>query len=123
MRENRKIPITLDDINYTFEEIFRGRAVSPLNLITQRPSLMRWKKEGGVCLENLVLFDQEDGKLYVLSFLFSPLGGVRLMWGGCRHEEHCLQGDEDPEVYWGEAVSQLVRKRLGEEARLNHYRI
>lgn len=22
-----------------------------------------------------------------------------------RHEEHCLIGDEDPEVYWGEEVT------------------
>ncbi|KAL8278796.1 hypothetical protein RQP46_008865 [Phenoliferia psychrophenolica] len=97
----RKLPIGEDDALYVFEEIHRARSVAPPFKVVSRPTLLRWKKAGPIALENLVVFEKEEGE---------------------RHMEHCLLGDEDPEVYWGEEVTALVNKRIAEERRLRPYR-
>ena len=51
------------------------------------------------------------------------LEGLERGLKSCRHEEHCLRGNEDSEVYWGKEVTALVKRRTEEERRLRHYRL
>ncbi|KAM0747569.1 hypothetical protein T439DRAFT_340658 [Meredithblackwellia eburnea MCA 4105] len=97
-----KVNLTEEDAMYLFEEIFRARAVAPPYKVATKPVMLRWQKNGEATWDNLVLFERDEG---------------------LRHEENCLKGDEDPEIYWGPEVTQLVNKRFEEEKRVRKYRL
>lgn len=64
-RPTSKIPIGEEDALYLFEEIHRARSVAPPYKVVARPSLLRWKKADALAWDNLVIFEQDEGKRYV----------------------------------------------------------
>lgn len=56
-----RLPISEDDVGYVFEELNRGRSiVAPNFAVPSRPTLCRWRKDGGHSLDNLVVFDRDQ---------------------------------------------------------------
>ncbi|KAK4054979.1 hypothetical protein OIO90_003320 [Microbotryomycetes sp. JL221] len=96
-----RIPLSEEDVQYIYEEIFRCRSITfPMKFI-QKPNLVRWNKNLGCVWNNLVLFDREEAILHV---------------------EECLIGDKKPFQVWGQQVVDLVEKRFQEEERIRHWR-
>jgi len=99
---SNKMPLTEADVLYLLEEVFRSRAVAPPLAVTQRPVMLRWRKDRGVEWDNLVIFEKDEA---------------------ARHEELCLAGDADPREVWGREVAELVERRFKEERRVRAYRL
>jgi len=91
---NNKIPFSERDMSYHFEEVHKSRSCVPPFTSPTKPILLRWDKSRPLDWDNIVCFERDEGM---------------------RHERECLKGDRNPEEYWGEEVTKVVKRRMAEE--------
>ncbi len=111
-----RVPLSLEDVAYLIEEVFRGKSV--ISGLTTRLALVRWQKpregyrveptwekEGQIFvkldLEDLVCITKEEAQ---------------------RHEREVLRGDKSPEDLYGQEVLRLISKRQQEELSFRRFR-
>ncbi|EGW33567.1 uncharacterized protein SPAPADRAFT_60905, partial [Spathaspora passalidarum NRRL Y-27907] len=59
-KEDQRIQIALNDINYIVEEVFRGK--SPISNFSTRLALSRWNKDEDISFQNVVVMTKEEQK-------------------------------------------------------------
>ena len=96
-----RIPFSVNDIAYLFEEVFRGRTVVPPFETLSTGQFQRWDPRLPLDYNNVVLFTRPQAR---------------------RHEQHVLSCNADPTTYWGPVVSTKVQQRMKEELRMSHWR-
>lgn len=111
-----RIPLSIEDVAYVVEEVFRGKSVA--SGLTTRLALVRWQKpkdgyqidptwqkEGQVCVKlelgDLVCLTKEEAQ---------------------RHEREILRGDKSPRDFYEPRVLSLVAKRHQEELVFSKFR-
>lgn len=102
--------ITVDDVGYLVDEIFRGRSV--VSGLPTRLVLVRWRQP---YTRNFVDESVEGQKLSLLKM--SDLV-VMTKDEAAKHFKEVLTGDKTPEDVYGKGVLELVERRLEEE---RHY--
>ncbi|WFC99820.1 hypothetical protein MYAM1_002566 [Malassezia yamatoensis] len=95
-----RIPFSVNDCAYLFEEMFRGRTVVPPYESLATGQLMRWDPSKPLDYDNVVLFSRKQA----------------------RDQEIVLKEHRDPEQFWGPKVAAMVRRRQAEEKRMSHWR-
>ncbi|WFD20547.1 hypothetical protein MCAP1_002794 [Malassezia caprae] len=96
-----RIPFSVNDIGYIFEEIFRGRSVVPPHDTLAVGQLERWDPARPLDYDNVVLFTRPQAR---------------------EHEKEVLATKRDPAEYWGPNVAAKVEQRRAEERRMAHWR-
>lgn len=95
----QQLPISMNDIEYIVEEVFRGK--SPLSGYSTRLTLSRWDFSKDLSLQNCVLMTKEEQK---------------------NHEKLLFKTGKKPEDVYSEDVVQLVKKRFAEEEYYSQFR-
>ncbi|PKI82388.1 hypothetical protein MVES1_003471 [Malassezia vespertilionis] len=95
-----RIPFSVNDCAYLFEEVFRGRSVVPPFETLGTGQLMRWDPKRPLEYTNVALFTRKQA----------------------REHETVLKESLDPEAFWGAHVAEMMRRRLAEERRMSHWR-
>ena len=96
-----RIPFSVNDIGYIFEEIFRGRSVVPPYDTLATGQIVRWDPRLPLDYNNVALFTRPQAR---------------------RHEQHVLAPRADPAAYWGPLVTAKMQQRMAEELRMSHWR-
>lgn len=96
-----RIPFSVNDVAYIFEEMFRGRSCVPPYETLATGQLVRWDPREPLNYDNVALFTRPQAR---------------------RHEEHVLKPKADPATYWGPVVAAKVQQRLVEERRMAEWR-
>lgn len=96
-----RIPFSVNDCAYVFEEVFRGRTVVPPFESLANGQLMRWDSQRPLDYDNVALFDRRQAR---------------------EHEQKVLKEHAAPEQVWGERTAAMVQKRLAEERRMSRWR-
>ncbi|WFD37015.1 hypothetical protein MCUN1_003907 [Malassezia cuniculi] len=96
-----RIPFSVNDCAYIFEEVFRGRTVVPPCDSLSNGQIMRWDASRPLDYDNVVLLDRRQARI---------------------HESRVLKDGEDPAAVWGAAVADIVAKRMAEERRMSRWR-
>ncbi|WWC88391.1 uncharacterized protein L201_003302 [Kwoniella dendrophila CBS 6074] len=99
LKEMERLPISIDDIGFVFDDLYQGRSSLPPYDILQKPQLTRWNPNIGLDIDNLVVMSPKDLK---------------------NHLENCLNNDKEKnkdlsEIYDKETIEKIKRK--SEEAR------
>ncbi|KAI3623959.1 hypothetical protein GLX27_002091 [Malassezia furfur] len=95
-----RIPFSVNDCAYIFEEMFRGRTVVPPYESLATGQLMRWDPKKPLDYNNVVLFSRKQA----------------------REHEQVLKEQSDPAAFWGPKVTAMVARRHAEEKRMSHWR-
>ncbi|WFD02252.1 hypothetical protein MOBT1_000933 [Malassezia obtusa] len=95
-----RIPFSVNDCAYVFEEMFRGRTVVPPFETLATGQLMRWDPTRPLDYNNVVLFSRKQA----------------------REHEQVLKEKSDPAAFWGPKVTAMVQRRMAEEKRMSHWR-
>lgn len=95
-----RIPFSVNDCAYLFEELFRGRTVVPPYESLATGQLVRWDPRKPLDYDNVVLFSRKQA----------------------REHEQVLKDKSDPAEFWGLQVAEMVRRRQAEEKRMSHWR-
>ena len=95
-----RIPFSVNDCAYLFEELFRGRTVVPPYESLATGQLVRWDPRKPLDYDNVVLFSRKQA----------------------REHEQVLKDKSDPAEFWGPKVAEMVRRRQAEEKRMSHWR-
>nr|ODN91594.1 mitochondrial protein [Cryptococcus depauperatus CBS 7855] len=90
-----KLPISLDDIGFVFEELYHGRSSLPPFAIPLKAAVIRWDRSKELSFDNLVVMGNKEAD---------------------KHMSECLVGGKPLEQVWGEEVVDLIKKK-SEEAR------
>lgn len=103
-----RIPITVDDVGYLVEEVYRGRSV--VSGLGSRLTLIRWRKpeEGFV---NNEIAGQKSSRLQLNQLVCMTKDEAN------RHEQEVLKGNRTPEELYDGKVVKLVEARMAEETR------
>lgn len=96
-----RIPFSVNDCAYIFEEIFRGKTVVPPFETLATGQLMRWDPARPLDYSNVVLLDRRQARV---------------------HEARVLRGGEDPAAVWGERAARMYAQRMAEERRMSRWR-
>lgn len=96
---DQRIPISVDDVGYILEEVFRGK--SPLSGYSTKLVLSKWDPNQPVSLQNVVIMTKEEQK---------------------NHEKRVLNGGESLENVYTKEQIDLVNKRLDEEKYYSQFR-
>jgi len=111
-----KIPVTLSDISFVVEEIFRGR--SAITGLPTRLTLTRWRKpEGRTIIRIGEGKDQQRSSNVKLSDLVCMTKDEAKV-----HEREVLKGGRRPEELYDSEVLERVEARLKECAKWEKYR-
>ncbi|KAH0446031.1 hypothetical protein IEQ34_025135 [Dendrobium chrysotoxum] len=94
----RRIPWTVDDVAYVFEEVYRCRSVVPPHETLAIGKLLRWDSTLPLSYSNVALFSRGDG---------------------LKHEEQVLKQGRSPVELWGEEAQRMFKRRMAEERRMN----
>ena len=109
-----KIPVTIDDVAFVVDEIYRGKSV--ISGVTTRLVLTRWcldaesdfiddtyqgQKASKLKLDNLVCMTKEEA---------------------AKHEKEVLKGDQTLEHLYSSEIIQHVRQRVAEQQYYSQYR-
>lgn len=97
----RRIPWTVDDVGYLFEEVFRARSVVPPHETLTMGKMCRWDSTLPLSYGNVALFTRAEGD---------------------KHEKEVLKGGKSPVEVWGEDAYRMWKRRMAEEARMNMLR-
>lgn len=96
---DQRVPVSVFEISYILEEIFRGK--SPVSGYSSKLTLSKWDPSKAVSLQNVVILTKEEQR---------------------EHERRILNGNEKFEdVYSPEALA-MVNKRFEEERYYSQYR-
>ncbi|OWT35798.1 mitochondrial protein [Cryptococcus neoformans] len=90
-----KLPISLEDIGFVFEELYHGRSSLPPFEVLQKANVIRWQKDQDLSADNLVVMGNKDAE---------------------KHMKECLIGDKDVREVWGDEIVEFI-KRKSDEAR------
>ncbi|WFD31150.1 hypothetical protein MSPP1_002184 [Malassezia sp. CBS 17886] len=96
-----RIPFSVNDCAYLFEEMFRGRTVVPPFETLATGQLVRWDPDRALDYDNVVLFTRKQAR---------------------EHEQNVLEEKVRPDVFWGPRVAEMVQRRQAEEKRMSHWR-
>lgn len=96
-----RIPFSVNDCAYIFEEVFRGRSVVPPCDSLATGQLLRWDASRPLDYDNVALFDRRQARV---------------------HEARVLKGGEDPAAVWGPRVAAVFARRIAEEKRMSRWR-
>ena len=96
---DQRIPISVSDVGYILEEVFRGK--SPLSGHSTKLALSKWDPNQPVSLQNVVIMTKEEQK---------------------NHEKRILNGNERLEDVYTKEQIDLVNKRLDEEKYYSQFR-
>lgn len=96
---DQRIPISVGDVGYILEEVFRGK--SPLSGYSTKLALSKWDPNQPVSLQNVVIMTKEEQK---------------------NHEKRILNGKERLEDVYTKEQIDLVNKRLDEEKYYSQFR-
>ncbi|KAH9822173.1 hypothetical protein DFH28DRAFT_1078497 [Melampsora americana] len=98
LSESNRIPFSIEEIGYIFEEIYRGKSiVSPNFLISSTLTLIKWDFKFDLNWQNCVVMDRSEAEL---------------------HEKEVLIGQKDPEEVWDSETVKLVKERFEEERKM-----
>lgn len=97
--EQQQVPISMRDVPYILEEIFRGK--SPILGFSTKLKLSRWRAGEKLSLQNVVVMTKEEQHF---------------------HEKEVLNGGKQPEDVYPKEVIELVNKRFEEERFFSQYR-
>ncbi|WRT68055.1 uncharacterized protein IL334_005030 [Kwoniella shivajii] len=93
--EMEKLPITVDDIGFVFDDLYSGRSSIPPHEVLSKPTVTRWDRDRDLSEDNLVVMSVKQH---------------------IKHEKECLNEGKPLKEVWGEeAVMKINRK--SEEAR------
>jgi tRNA A37 threonylcarbamoyladenosine dehydratase len=111
--QGMKLPVSLNDVGYVVEEVFRGR--SAISGIPNRLALVRWRRPE----ESTIKLDVEGQKSSTVR-----LGELVCMTKeeAAVHEKNVLRGTKTPEEFYDAETVQLVAKRMQEEIGFEKYR-
>jgi tRNA A37 threonylcarbamoyladenosine dehydratase len=109
-----RLPITLDDVGYVVEEVFRGRSV--ISGLPTRLVLTRWRQP----YKNFIEEKYEGQKSSLIQLRDLVLMTKEEL---VRHEEEILQGDKTPEDLYDDKVLKLVELRMADEERYSQFRV
>ncbi|RDL41616.1 Uncharacterized protein BP5553_01595 [Venustampulla echinocandica] len=109
-----KLGISVGDVGYIVEEVFRGRSV--VSGVPTRLALVRWRKPAPGSTVNLGVEGQKNSKV--------GLGDLVCMTReeAVVHEREVVKGDKKPEDMYSREVLELVERRMGEERDFEKYR-
>lgn len=108
-----RIRLTLEDVGYLTDEIFRGRSV--ISGLPTRLVLVRWRQPYKIFVDESV-----PGQKYSLLKMTDLV--VMTKDEAAKHYKEVLVGDKIPEDMYGKEVLDLVDRRLGEEKEYEKYR-
>jgi tRNA A37 threonylcarbamoyladenosine dehydratase len=112
--EGLRLPITLNDVGYVVEEVFRGRSV--LSGLANRLVLTRWRQP----YKNFVEEKYEGQRNSLIQLRDLVLMTKEEL---VRHEKEILQGDKTPEDLYDEKVLRLVESRMRDEEQYSQFRV
>lgn len=96
---DQRVPISVFEISYILEEVFRGK--SPVSGYSSRLTLSKWDPSKPVSLQNVIILTKEEQK---------------------EHERRVLNGGEKIEDVYSPEVLKLIEKRFQEEQYYSRYR-
>ena len=108
-----RVPLTLDDVGYLTEEVFRGRSV--ITGLSSRLTLTRWRAPDENFIDNSVA-GQKCSRLRLRELVCMTKDEA------ARHEKEVLKGDKTSEEMYEPSVVALVQSRLDEETQYDRYR-
>ncbi|KIW00677.1 uncharacterized protein PV09_07861 [Verruconis gallopava] len=108
-----RLRITVDDVGYLVDEIFRGRSV--VSGLPTRLVLVRWRQP-----DKKFVNEDIDGQKYSLLEMRDLVTMTRDE--ATRHWKEVLIGSRTPQELYDEAVMKMVDKRLAEEREYEKYR-
>lgn len=108
-----RVPLTLDDVGYLVEEVFRGRSV--VSGLPSRLTLTRWRAAGAELIDSSVE-GQKCSTLKMADLVCLTKDEA------ARHEREILKGDKKAEELYGADVIERVQSRLDEEAYFDKFR-
>lgn len=110
-----RVPVTVDDVGYLIEEVYRGRSV--ISNLASRITLIRWGWHAG---QTAFVDKNTPGQKYSKLSLNDVVCMTRDE--AARHEKEVLKGDKAPAEMYDGAVIDRVRRRMDEEAHYAQYR-
>lgn len=110
-----RIPVTIDDVGYLVEEVYRGRSV--ISGLPTRLVLIRWRKKDG---KPAVVDRQHEGQKYSRLMVNDLVCMTKEE--AARHERDVLKDGMTLEDIYDEDTIDLVEKRMNEEAHYQKYR-
>lgn len=100
-REFKRLPFSVEDVAYAFEEIHHGRTVVPPHESLSKAQLQRWDSTLPLSYSNVALFSRDQAKI---------------------HEKEVLEGGKSPAEVWGAQALKMMRLRQAEERRMAYLR-
>lgn len=101
-----RLPVTIDDVGYLIEEVFRGRSV--VSGLASRLALTRWRKPEGAWIDTSTTGQKAD-KLELDALVCLTKDEV------AKHEKLVLKEGRSPEEIYDKDVIALVERRMREE--------
>ncbi|ODV79680.1 ubiquitin--protein ligase molybdopterin-converting factor [Suhomyces tanzawaensis NRRL Y-17324] len=96
---DQRVPISLHDVSYILEEVFRGK--SPISDYSSRLTLSRWDPSKELSYQNVVVLTKDEQKI---------------------HEEKVLNGGQPLEEVYSSEVLQKVEQRFAQERYYSQFR-
>ncbi|KAG5416970.1 hypothetical protein I9W82_004601 [Candida metapsilosis] len=97
--EDQRVKISMTDVNYVLEEVFRGK--SPISNYSTRLALSKWDPSKEISLQNVVVMTKDEQR---------------------KHEKRVLIGGEKLEDVYSKEVIDLVKSRHEDEAYYSKFR-
>lgn len=97
--EDQRVKISMTDVNYVLEEVFRGK--SPISNYSTRLALSKWDPSKEISLQNVVVMTKDEQR---------------------KHEKRVLIGGEKLEDVYLKEVIDLVKSRHEDEAYYSKFR-
>ncbi|KAG7663402.1 uncharacterized protein J8A68_003054 [[Candida] subhashii] len=98
-KPDQRVQISLSDVNYILEEVFRGK--SPISQYSTRLTLSRWKPDQEISFQNVVVMTKDEQRM---------------------HEKRVLLGGESVEDVYSKEVIELVNSRFEDEKYYSQFR-
>ena len=108
-----RIPVSVDEVAYIVEEIFRGKSV--ISGLSTRLHLVRWRKPSPGFVDDTT-FSQKYSTLKLSDLVV--MTKEEAAW----HDKEVLRGEKQPEEIYEQTTIDLVNRRFKEEAALEKYR-
>lgn len=115
----RRVPWTVEDVAYVFEEVYRCRSVVPPHETLTMGKILRWDST----LPLSVCTDRWQMRTVPLTRIFcmQQYSNVALFSksDGQKHEEQVLKQGRSPVEVWGEEAMRMFKRRMAEERRMS----
>ncbi|WVQ84344.1 hypothetical protein IAT38_006496 [Cryptococcus sp. DSM 104549] len=96
-----RLPVSVDDIGFVFEELYHGRSSLPPYQVLQKANVIRWDKTRELAEDNMVVMGNAEAE---------------------KHMQECLLGDKGLVETYGEEVVDYIRKRSDEARKVVAWR-